>query len=402
MRKVIKNVLLLEPDFPVNTTSKNHKDFLPIGLLKIASFLREHNIKVTLRKYDGRQINDEPEQYDIIMVSSLFTYWAKYVKEAVKYCKENYPDTPILVGGIYASLMPDHCKEYTKCDKVITGQIIEAETVEPAYDLVDVDYQIIHTTRGCTRNCKYCGAYKIEPEWKCKKSIKNEIMKKKIVFYDNNLLANPYIENILYELITLKGGGRISFCESQCGFDGRILLQKPHLARMLKKAGFKHPRIAWDGKYAERELIKRQIDLFVDAGFQKKEIMIFMLFNYDLSYEELEKKRVDCFKWGVQISHNRFRPLDSTKDDYNPRKKEQTSEDYYIHPNWTDAEIRQFSRNVRRQNICIRFSSKYHSSLVERKKLSKDVIEKYRYCEYDDLDKSIITDAWNPNQVHII
>ena len=67
------------------------------------------------------------------------------VKNAVQYYKYKFKDTPVLVGGIYASLMPDHCKKYTGCDEVILGTIAEAEKLIPAYDLVDVDYQILHT-----------------------------------------------------------------------------------------------------------------------------------------------------------------------------------------------------------------------------------------------------------------
>ena len=102
--------------------------------------------------------------------------------------KNKYPDVPVIVGGIYASLMPQHCKEYTGCEDVIFGTIDEAEKLIPAYDLVDVNYQILHTTRGCIRKCGFCGTYIIEPEWKCKKSIKDEVIKKRLIFYDNNLL----------------------------------------------------------------------------------------------------------------------------------------------------------------------------------------------------------------------
>ena len=77
---------------------------------------------------------------------------------------------------------------------------LKAEDFEPAYDLVDVDYQIVHASRGCFRRCNFCGTWKIEPDVTYKKSIKDEIKKKKIVFYDNNLIANPHIKDILAEI----------------------------------------------------------------------------------------------------------------------------------------------------------------------------------------------------------
>ena len=412
----IRSVLLIEPNFPIPAKSRNHKNFLPIGLLKIAGYFKSKSVDVELIRHNGGEHTSDLEQNnvldvsfnrtadkkpDLIFITSIFTYWAKYVREAVIYYKKLYPDVPSIVGGIYASLMPEHCLEFTGCDDVIEGQIPEAEEVVPAYDLVDVDYQIIHTTRGCIRQCDACGVYDIEPIWSCKKSIKNEICKKKIIFYDNNLLANEYIENILYELIELKKNKKISYIESQSGFDGRILVNHPYLATLIKKAGFKNPKIAWDGPLSDINAIFNQISILCEAGFNAKDISVFMLYNHELSYEELEKKRVKCFEMGVQITDCRFRPLDSIKDNYNPRKHTgQTSNDYFIHPNWTDKAVRKFRRNVRRHNICIRHDVDFHSSLMERKKIPLDIARKYQKLGYDEVDKKIIPDAWTPKIFH--
>lgn len=415
---VVKRVLLVEPNFPIPGKSRNHKNFLPIGLLKIASLLREKNIEVQLTRHGfDTEIDDDliknkpldvmpidsPFEPDLICISSLFTYWSKQVKDAVSFYKNIFPNVPILVGGIYASLMPQHCKEYTKCDDVITGEIPDAERLIPAYDLVDVDYQIIHTTRGCIHRCEACGVYNIEPRWYSKKSIKNEIVKRKLVFYDNNLLANDYIEDILQELIDLKKEHKITTLESQSGFEGRILLEKPYLAKMLKEAGFKYPKIAWDGKLKEKGRIKNQIQTLIDAGYQPKEISVFMLYNHKLDYNELEAKRVECFKMGVQITDCRFRPLDLHYDNYNPAKrKNQTSKDYFIHKKWSDKAIRKFRRNVRRHNICVRHDVDYHSSLMERKKIPQDLASEFKEFSYNQIDKKILPDAWAPAIFHEI
>ena len=409
----VKCVLLVEPNFPIPNKSRNHSNFLPIGLLKLASYLRSKSIEVKLIRYedkkniDSSQANfdhlDKPKNLfkpDLICVTSIFTYWSKYVIDAVQHYKNKYPKTPIIVGGVYASLMPEHCKKYTKCDDVITGTVSDAEKLTPAYDLVDVDYQILHTTRGCIRKCGFCGTYIIEPKFLSKKTIKDEIIKKKLVFYDNNLLANPYIKNILEELIELKKEHKISYVESQSGFDGRVLRKHPELAKMLKDAGFKNLRIAWDNKYEEAPLIKQQIQILLDAGFTHKDISVFMVYNYELPYIELEKKRVKCAEWGVQIMDCRFRPLNATHDNYSSYKhKGQTSKDYHIHSTWTDAEVRKFRRNVRRHNICMRHEVDYHSTLLERKKIPQEQAHEYRTQTYDQV-KNILPDAWTPYEFH--
>ncbi|MCL2156440.1 MAG: cobalamin-dependent protein [Methanobrevibacter sp.] len=395
-----KNVLLVEPNFPIANKSRNHQDFLPIGLLKIASYLKSQGIKVKLIRFDENLISGTFDfKPNIIFVTSLFTYWSSYVKETVEVCKKNF-NVPVIVGGIYASLMPEHCKKYTRCDHVHTGVFNEAEKFTPDYDLVDVDYQIIHTTRGCIRRCAACGVYEIEPVFTSKKTIKNEIVKKKIIFYDNNLLANKYIVDVLNELIELKNERKISYCESQSGFDGRILIKKPYLGKLLKEAGFKNPKIAWDGSIDEKNEIKKQINILIEGGFKKSEISVFVLYNYEIPYEEMEEKRVEAWKLGVQISDCRFRPLDSTFDNYSPHKRiGQSNKDYFIHPEWNDEEVRLFRRNIRSHNICIRLGAKFYSPSAERKRVPISIAKKYRMADYKTA-KKYIKDAWNPGKIH--
>ena len=431
--KDIKSVLLVEPDFPIPNKSRNHSNFLPIGLLKIASYLREKkSINVKLIRFEEKEdedycqtsldfkmdntTNNEP---DLIFVTSIFTYWSKHVIRAVLHYKNKYPHAKVIVGGIYASLMPQHCLTNTHCDEILMGPIPEVEKCPPAYDLVDVDYQIIHTSRGCIRKCGFCGTYIIEPVWDCKSSIKEEIEEnqkrqyehnkkplKKIIFYDNNLLANEHIENILNDLIELKKEKKITYVESQSGFDGRILMEKPYLADKLKKAGFKNPKIAWDHSVNQAPKIKEQIDSLIDAGFTAKEISIFMIYNYELPYEEMEEKRQLCAEWKVQITDCRYRPLDAEDDNYSSYKREQGPEDYHIHTEsgWTDAKVRKFRRNIRRHNICMRHEMEYHSTILERKtNIPKEEAKIYQRMSYDEIVKNysdIIPDAWNPKEFH--
>ncbi len=415
-----KYVLLVEPDFPIPNKSRNHSNFLPIGLLKIGALLNELKIDYDLIRFEEKNIDygqktlinkeeDNERKPDLICVTSIFTYWSKYVKNTVFYYRNKYEDVPILVGGIYASLMPIECKKTTGCTDVIEGPIPEADKLFADYSKVDVDYQIIHTSRGCIRQCGFCGTYKIEPHWICKKSLKEEIEaepdKKKIIFYDNNLLANENIEDILNELIELKKEKKITYVESQSGFDGRILRKKPYLAKMLKEAGFKNPKIAWDHSINEWPLIEEQKNLLIDAGFPPKEISIFMIYNYKLPYEEMEEKRIKCAEWGVQITDCRYRPLDAEDDNYSSYKREQGPEDYHIHKEsgWTDKKVRKFRRNIRRHNICMRHEIDYHSTILERKQIPQERAKELRGKSYKEIKEKYsdeLPDAWSPLEQH--
>ena len=354
-------ILLVEPDFPIPAKSKNKCYFLPIGLLKIGSFYKSKGDDVQLLRglQQKEAINFIPDK---IMVTSLFTYWSKYVKDAVAHYRTLFPKTKIEVGGIFASLMPKECKKFTCCDEVKVGlyENGKAENIDIDYSLLEqpIDYQIVHASRGCFRKCNFCGTWKIEPKVTYKKSIVNEIKRRRLIFYDNNLLSNPHIYNILGELSHFRLKGIPVSSECQSGLDGRILLKKPDLAFELKKARFKNPRIAWDGNIKSKELIKEQIEILRSAGYKanckSSDIFIFMIFNFNLPYKEMCQKLNWCRKWGVLVIDCRYRPLNLLEDSYLPRKKQQEDNEYYVHKGWTDKYIRGFRRKVRRQNIAIR------------------------------------------------
>lgn len=408
----VKKVILIDPAFPIANKSRNHKDLLPVGLLKISSYLKSIGIETKLIRLNNDKVYDEEIKNfnpDLVMVTSVFTYWFNEVKEAVDYSKKILPNVKVMVGGILVSLCYKKCREYINANYFHQGIIEEAENLKPDYSILenggkDIDYQIIHSSRGCKRHCPFCGVNKIEKNRDNVSSIENELIgKKNLVFYDNNLLENPDIEDLLNELIRLKDERKITKCESQSGFDGRMLHDNENLAKLLKRANFKDPKIAWDGPYKSYKRREKEISILENAGYNRKEISVFMLYNHDLSYNELEKKRALCFKWGVQVSDCRFRPLWKLSDGYNPHKRSQDEDEYYIHDGWSDSQVRQFRRNVRRHNICIRHGMDYHSRQAELKKISKEESMYIRDATAKwAMATGIISDAWDPSKPYII
>lgn len=418
-----KNILFINPEFPIPSKSKHHKDYLPVGLLKIASWLRSEgfNVQLIYGNQPEAEIDFVPDE---VWITSLFTYWSEYVIKSAKHYGSLFESARIVVGGVYATLKSEHCREHTGCDAIQKGVHPFAESYPADYSLLDgdVDFQVVHASRGCIRKCDFCYTYVLEPEYLPATSVLPQIIdvdgqkprsvnidsddyvikRKGLVFYDNNLLANEYIEEILDELIELKKSRKISWCESQSGFDGRILKETPHLGKKLKQAGFRIPRIAWDWGLSQKDSIKKQIDVLVSGGYQAKDIFVFMIYNWNIPFQEMEQKRIHCFEWGVQISDCRFRPIDQLHDDYSPHKKNQSSEEYHIHveSGWTDALVKQFRRNVRRQNICVRHDLKIYSKQFERKQATPEQIQKVNSTKSVKKKKQLIDDLgydyWDP------
>jgi hypothetical protein len=190
-------VLLVEPDFPIPSKSRNHSHFLPVGLLKIGSYHKQRGDTVKISR-GHHHCGFTPDK---VLITSLFTYWSRAVHDAAAFYHKAYPDAKISIGGIYASLMPEHCKRKSPFATVTRGLYRggAAEKVPIDYALLPepVDYQVVHLSRGCPRHCAFCGTWRIEPEFTVCRSVLPVVQKRRLVFYDNNLLANPHIDVIL-------------------------------------------------------------------------------------------------------------------------------------------------------------------------------------------------------------
>ncbi len=141
----------------------------PLGLLMLASLLRDHGFSVTYldcldrfhprfpqknptarhgrgpyhktRIEKPRGFEDIPRNFsrygippecfradlqavpspDIVFVTSLMTYWYPGVQETIAIIREVFPSVPVILGGIYATLCEEHAVRYSGADQVVTG-----------------------------------------------------------------------------------------------------------------------------------------------------------------------------------------------------------------------------------------------------------------------------------------
>lgn len=220
---------------------------MPVGLLKLGAYYRSLNHDVVLVR--GKQTMEQLGGFKpgAILVTSIFTYWSKYVWDTVKFYREEFPHSRIILDGIYATL---HSDRKVFCNKLKdfnvechVGLHADAEKFYPDSSLLksDVDHHVTHAMRGCIRKCDFCGTWKIEPKRHDKKTEELvAIGKNKVIFFDNNFLANEHAKQILENLCGLKVNGRAVFFESQSGFDGPLLEKDAEFAGLLKNARFQY------------------------------------------------------------------------------------------------------------------------------------------------------------------
>lgn len=85
---------------------------------------------------------------DMILVTSIMTYWYPGALDMLDIAGELWPDVPRILGGTYASLCTDHARAHAHADMVMQG-CMESETNWPAlWALLDLDAPFSLPTRG--------------------------------------------------------------------------------------------------------------------------------------------------------------------------------------------------------------------------------------------------------------
>ncbi len=362
-----KNVLLLNPwicDFAAY-------DFWikPLGLLYIASLLRinghnvrlidclnpfhpslknEKNIKLPQKRYAGRGklparkidkpfplkhikknynrygitpeiLNEElnsGKRPDLIMVTSMMTYWYPGIFEIIKLAKQAFPGVPVVLGGVYASLCPDHALK-SGADFSVSGageKILPAlfKTLfgddsfftpdpdyldalpYPAYDLLPVRDQLpIMTSRGCPFRCTYCASHILNDSFRRRDPVRvvDEIHfwhktsgVKCFSLYDDAFLVNP--GEMAIPMLTEIERRNLS-CQFHCPNGLHLREITDELSRLMFRAGFRTIRFGFEssnlttqtgtGGKVNNEQLKMAVSYLREAGYKPEDIGVYLL-----------------------------------------------------------------------------------------------------------------------------
>jgi len=291
------HVLLIEPAYYTRYPS--------LGLLKLASYHKLQRDTVELIR-GCQPISRTPDK---IYVTSLFTYAWKPVHEAVAYYKKAFPQAKVILGGIYATLMPEHAA-LSGADEIHCGLYDEAEDLLPDYSLVPAwRHSIVFSHRGCVNRCPYCAVPIMEPSVGQihVKSVRHLVAPghSKIILWDNNLLGAINWRDLIAELKQI--GLPVDFNQ---GLDARRITEE--VAQEFKGLRIDPVRMAYDVA-AEKRALERAIPALERAGFKLRNMIVYVLYNFQDSPEEFLKRLCDLMEWGVVAYPMRFEPLDSLK-----------------------------------------------------------------------------------------
>ena len=257
------------------------------------------------------------QQPDLILITSLMTYWYTGVQETIAIIRQIFPGVSILLGGIYASLCRHHALQSSGADDIFSGPVEDSlfELVArytgfaitphfdprqpdtypyPALDLQHrINYVPLLISRGCPFQCSYCASHLLNPTrmWRSPESVIEELefwhythQVTDFVLYDDAFLVNaethaiPVLEKII-----------------QAGLDVRfhtpnavhIRCITAETARLLFKAGFKTLRLGLETtEFEHRETFDRKVakndfsraaKFLKEAGFEKHQVGAYLL-----------------------------------------------------------------------------------------------------------------------------
>ena len=359
-----KNILLVNPwifDFTAY-------DFWlrPLGLLSIASLLRnDKNIRLHLidcldrhhpllekklgTKPDGRGsfpkeevvkpsvLNEVPRKFsrygipvplflhqlelipvpDLVLITCTMTYWYPGVQLAVELIRKKFGRIPVVLGGIYATLMPEHARRVSGADiifqglgenafiplvKEILGDVLDSnedhrsfeDSTWPACDLLsEKDMLPVLTSKGCPFRCSFCASPLLFKGFEQRRtsSVVSEIEyhsqehgTRHFAFYDDALLLNKkdHIIPILKELVKRKLP--VSFHTPnglhvrEVDLELAALFRKANFQTLfLSQESFDQKVLAKAGSKVSTGDLEKALTHLEGAGYRRRDINVYLM-----------------------------------------------------------------------------------------------------------------------------
>ncbi len=294
--------------------------------------------------WEGLRQIGEP---DIVLVTSVMTYWYPGPFRVIEIVKKAFPTVPIILGGIYATLCYEHAAENSNADFVFSGgerdramDLIEdvlgrhplrdEEKSYPAFDLYPhLDSVCLVTSQGCPYRCLYCASFLLQDHFSQRNpadvvaEITHWVEKfhvTDIAFYDDALFFDatqhsvPILEGIL------ERGIRCRF-HLPNGIHARGLTREG--AELLFRVGFKTIRLGLEtvdvarqretGGKVDEDDIRKAITFLKEAGFSSGDIGVYLLAGLPgQPWQEVEAGIEKLWQWGAIPKIAEYSPIPRT------------------------------------------------------------------------------------------
>jgi len=253
---------------------------------------------------------------DVIMISSMMTYWYPGVFDTIYLVKMTFPGVPVVLGGNYVTLCPGHAalsgadfclpgpaessvpsllRDLLNMDMTFLPDVRDLDSYPyPAFDLIRKrDCVPILTSRGCPYRCSYCAShilndcfrrrnpFRVADEieyWYSRFGIQN------FSFYDDALLVNTpeMAAPLLHEIIR-----RRLPVQFHCPNGLHLREITSELSSLMYRTGFRTIRFGFEtsdsirqeetGGKINNDEFKEAIEYLKLAGYRPQDIGVYIL-----------------------------------------------------------------------------------------------------------------------------
>ncbi len=284
---------------------------------------------------------------DIVCITTGMTYWYEGVKETVAAVRSYAPKAKVLLGGIYATLMPEHAERTTGADAVVIGDgedqmraLLRSwcfpipKSAIPYIPLLlpsawEGSAGVVRLNTGCPLHCDYCASACISPQFHMGDpdsgfSLLMELRERfgieHVGFYDDALLMysdkifKPFLEKVIQSGLSWK------FYTPNAV---HIRLIDREVAMLMRRAGFQEVRMGFessstafhdvhDHKFSYEDF-NHAISLLKEAGFSKRELSVYILAGLPGQYRrDVQQSVQTASDAGVGVSIAEFSPVPGT------------------------------------------------------------------------------------------
>jgi len=197
------------------------------GKLALFNDIHDFQSAKALRAARKRYTDGDFPKFDIVGVTTLFTFYWRETIDTINYAKRFISsDGRMIVGGIASSILPDQIESATGVHPYVglldkPGDIDDGDN--NIIDELPLDYSILdeidysypasnayfgYMTRGCVNRCSFCSVPRLEPGYRSYISIRAQINatinrfgeQKDLLLLDNNVFASKCFNQIIDEI----------------------------------------------------------------------------------------------------------------------------------------------------------------------------------------------------------
>ena len=297
---------------------------------------------------------------DVILVTTLMTYWIDGVKLCLNLLRGRFPKAKVVIGGILANLAPREVRKIVGIDAVVQGrgeeQILpllgqlgarilphpDFSNINaiplPAFDFAGTrEYLPLLTSRGCPFRCDYCASPILNSGFaeRSPEAIAAEISQmaetygtRHFIIFDDAFLVNKAKRLFqIFRSLDCRLGVRF---HTPNGLHAREI--DGETAETLHAARFETIRLSFEslsprilarssGKVTRKEM-ENALARLEKAGYARKEMEAYLLFGYPgQTVQDMEEALFFVADQGIVPRLSFYSPVPGTKDYSRLRKK---------------------------------------------------------------------------------